>query len=287
MNVRIKTGERLSDVLERIVTEQLDLAADALERHDPVQAVYGARKAIKKIRAFLHMVRAAFPKNAFRAQNQSLAQAGHQLSPLRDVHVELRVLGVLTDARVPAARKLRRDLLRQEEPLMREIPSVKRAVGLVLADSRAKLKSWPLDRVTPGVLADGFRRVYKKGRNAFQRVRKNPSPKNLHDWRKAVKALDHGLELMAILASRRFLRKLKRGRELGDVLGQGHDLFMVMQALGGRNGSRPATGCADLRRQITLRRAELRKQAIKLGQKVYQKKPGAIVMRLHREFAQL
>ena len=69
---------------------------------------------------------------------------------------------------------------------------------------------------------------------------------------------------------------------LGDAMGEDHDLFMVLQALGRANQSQPARDYAGLARRISAKRAKLQKQALKLGKRVYSEKPRAFAKRLDR-----
>jgi hypothetical protein len=75
---------------------------------------------------------------------------------------------------------------------------------------------------------------------------------------------------------------MKLCQTLGEVLGDDHDLFMVQQALGRANHARPAEDNANLASRIAAKRAKLRRQAFKLGKKVYGEKPGALARRLDR-----
>ena len=102
MSYRIEKSEGLAAALGRIAGEEMDLALTELRRRDHGEAIHSARKSIKRLRALLGSLRVAFPKELFRAENQRLADAGRKISPLRDVHVQLRTLGKLQAADDPA-----------------------------------------------------------------------------------------------------------------------------------------------------------------------------------------
>lgn len=280
MSYRIEKGEGLAAALGRIAAEEMDLALRELRRRDQGEAIHSARKAIKRLRALLRSLRVAFPKELFRSEDQRLAEAGRKISPLRDVHVQLRTLGKLQAANDPVGGKIRRDLLRRQEGFARTIPALRRAVRRMLDSSRGTIGSWPLNKTTPLTLAAGLKRVYKAGRSAFKTARKTPVAENLHEWRKKAKALGYGFELVECLVPKKFSKRMRLCQELGEALGDDHDLFMVLQALGGANRSQPARDYAGLDRRISAKRAKLQKQAFQLGKTVYREKPRAFAKSL-------
>jgi CHAD domain-containing protein len=282
MSYRIEKGEGLAEALGRIAAEEMDLARTELRRQDGGKAVHSARKAIKRLRALLRSLRVVFPKKLYQTENQRLAEAGRTISPLRDLQVQLRTLGKLRDARGRAGGRMRRDLLRRQQRFSRKIPALRRAVRRMLEDSRGTIRSWPLDKTTPRTLAAGLKRIYKQGRSAFKTAAKNPSPENLHEWRKRAKALGYGFELIERLAPKKISRTMRFCQALGDTLGDDHDLFLVWQALEREHQSRPDRGYAGLARRIAARRAKLHKRAFKLGRLVYREKPRAFARRLDR-----
>jgi CHAD domain-containing protein len=280
MSYRIEKGEGLAAALGRIAAEEMDLALTELRRRDRGRAIHSVRKAIKRLRALLRSLRVAFPKKLFREEDRRLAEAGRKISPLRDVHVQLRTLGRLRAADDPAGGKTRRDLLRRQESFARKIPALRTAVRQMLGRSRGTIGSWPLNKTTPLTLAAGLKRVYKQGRSAFKTARKNPVPENLHEWRKKVKALGFGFELIECLVPKEFSERMPLCQALGDAMGEDHDLFMVLQALGRANQSQPARDYAGLARRISAKRAKLQKHAFQLGKIVYKEKPRAFARRL-------
>jgi CHAD domain-containing protein len=260
----------------------MELALTELRRRDQGRAVHSARKAIKRLRAVLRSLRVVFPRELFQTENQRLAEAGRKISPLRDIQAQLRTLGKLRDARGRAGGRIRRDLLRRRENFARKVPALRRTVRRMLDDSRVTIESWPVAKTTPMTLAAGLKRIYKQGRSAFKTACKNPSPENLHEWRKKAKMLGYGFELIERLVPKSISRTMRLCQTLGDALGDDHDLFLVLQALARENQSQPDRDYAGLARRISAKRAKLQKQALKLGKRVYSEKPRAFARRLDR-----
>ncbi|MGA2177172.1 MAG: CHAD domain-containing protein [Verrucomicrobiota bacterium] len=282
MSYRIEKGEGLAQAFGRIAAEEMDLAMTQLGRRHRGEAVHNARKALKRLRALLRSLRVAFPKKLFRAENQRLAAAGRKISPLRDLHVQLRMLERLRGAPGPARARLQRQLLRRQSSFIRRIPALRKTVREMLRVSRQSIASWPLRHATAADLAAGLQRIYKQGRTAFKTARRNPTAQNLHEWRKKAKLLGYGFELIQGLGPGKFSGTIRCANRLTDALGDDHDLFMVSQALRREHRSLPARDFRPLAKRISARRAKLQKHAFKLAARLYREKPGPFGERLDR-----
>jgi CHAD domain-containing protein len=282
MSYRIEIGESLAAAFGRIAAEEIDLAAAELRRPNGGEAVHNARKALKRLRALLRSLRVAFPKRLFRAENRRIAAAGRTISPLRDVHVQLRTLGKLKAAASPAGDHVRRQLLRRQSSFVRRIPALRQTVRAMLDVSRQSLASWPLRKATAEDLAAGLKRIYKQGRASFKIARASPTPVHLHEWRKKSKSLGYGLELIKILGPVKLSRMIRRSDALTEALGDDHDLFMVLSALNHEHQAHPASDFRPLARRISLKRAKLQMRAFRLGGKLYGEKPAGFEQRLDR-----
>jgi CHAD domain-containing protein len=282
MSYRIKVGESLAAAFGRIAAEEIEVAAAELRRPSRGEAVHNARKALKRLRALLRSLRVAFPKRLFRTENRRIAAAGRTISPLRDVHVQLRTLGRLKAAASPAGEHVRRQLLRRQSSFVRRIPALRQTVRAMLDVSRQSLASWPLRKATAEDLAAGLKRIYKQGRATFKIARKTPTPFHLHDWRKKSKSLGYGLELIKGFGPAKLSRMIRRSDALTEALGDNHDLFMLLSALNQEHKANPASDFRPLARRISLKRAKLQKCAFRLGAKLYGEKPICFEQRLDR-----
>jgi len=282
MGYHIEKGESLATAFGRIAAEEIDLAMAQSRRLHRGEAVHNARKALKRLRALLRSLRVAFPKKLFRAENRHIAATCRRISPLRDVHVQLRTLGKLKAAASPAGDHIRRQLLRQQSSFIRRIPALRKTVRALLEVSRQSLASWPLRKATAEDLASGLKRIYKQGREAFKTARKSPTPGHLHAWRKKTKSLGYGLELIKNLGSGELSKMIRCSDILTVALGDDQDLFMVLRALDKEHRSNPASDFNRLANRISLKRAKRQKRAFKLGEKVYGEKSGGFEKRLDR-----
>ncbi len=282
MSYRIEKGEGLAAAFGRIAAEEMDLAMTQLRRRNRGEAVHNARKSLKRLRALLRSLRVAFPKRLFRVENQRLAAAGRKISPLRDLHVQLRTLGRLRAAPGPTRDRVERQLLRRQSSFTRRIPALRRKVREMLRVSRQCIAAWRLRKATAGDLAAGLQRIYKQGRTACKRARRNPTPQNLHEWRKKAKLLGYGFELIQGLGAGKVSEMIRRANEMTDALGDDHDLFMVSEALRQEHRSAPARDFRPLARRISDKREKLQIKAFKLAARLYREKPAPFGKRLDR-----
>jgi CHAD domain-containing protein len=280
MSYHIQIGESLAAAFGRIASEEIDLAAADLRRSNRGEAVHDARKALKRLRALLRSMRASLPKEFFRKENRRIAATGRAVSPLRDVHVQLRALGKLKAAANPAGARVLRQLLRRQSFFLRRIPRVRKTVRAKLDAFRQSLAAAPLRKASAEDLAAGLKRIYQQGRAAFKAARQSPTPVLLHEWRKKAKSLGYGLELIRSLGPDKLSRMIRCSDALTEALGDNHDLFMVWSALERQLKSHPDSDFGPLAGQISRRRAKLQKSAFKLGGKLYADKPARFQRRL-------
>ena len=106
MSYRLDLTAPVPDTLRATAVERLERAAERLrEDHggDPVGAVHGARKDLKKARALLRLARPGMPAKDYRKENRRLRDLGRELSGGRDADVMLVALLQNTQRRSEAA----------------------------------------------------------------------------------------------------------------------------------------------------------------------------------------
>lgn len=237
--------------------------------------IHEARKALKKARAALRLLRPGLDPAAYRAENALLRDAGRALAPLREARSLLDALGALR-AHEPAALPraaldgLVRELRAEKKRVARDRELRQNALGTCLRLLRQSLvRAQQPDFAAMGKkpLAKGMRRIYRKGRRALADARISRTPEALHEWRKQSKYLLNALET---LYGARAGKAGKRAERLAERLGDDHDLDALASH---------APRLKTLQAAVAGRRAKLQKQAFSLGKKLYGKKPGTFVKR--------
>jgi CHAD domain-containing protein len=238
-------------------------------------SVHEARKALKKARAALRLLRDGLDDAAYHAENAALRDAGRLLSPLRDPKSTLAALDALCKrypGKLPplAAEKLKGALDAKPESTIssRALPKqptrlLERCLERANKPDFARIGARPLDR--------GLRRIYRKGRKAFAEAQSIGTTEALHEWRKQVKYLANALQALYRPQHHELKKIAKRAVKLAGRLGDERDLAMLAQK---------ARTLKSLQRLIERRRTKLQKRSFALGEKLYRRKPGRFVERL-------
>jgi CHAD domain-containing protein len=285
--------------------EQFEIAEAGLRGiPDRETGVHQARKALKRIRAVLRMVRDVLGDDVYRAENVVARDTARILSPVRESFVLARTLDSLIAVEPSAisaatASELHNHLeakhvqtagavLDDQDLMAQLLTSVTRAA--------ARFARWPVMNVEVGTevidikptipnrfgsLEPGIRRVYRRGRNRLHDAERAPTKASVHEWRKRVKYLRYQMEALTPLWPA-VVGGLERSlNDLSETLGAEHDLA----DLGVLVHLEPALISRDLDRNrllaaIARRRAALQAEAFDVGDRVYTELPRAFTGRL-------
>lgn len=302
LGLGVKDGEGAQDALRRIALEQCDIAIAMLScdasGKDYERAVHETRKAIKRLRALLRLVRGEIGEGAYRRDSETLREVAGALAGARDAEVMLATLEGLI-ARAPkklgsrkGVRRLRRQLRREHDRAARDTlgdPLVRaRALGGMRA-FRVRAATWELCAGDERALVErGVRRLYGQGRYRLGRVRRSRGDQVLamHRWRKRVKDLRYVAEMLEPEHSGKELRRIaRRADELGELLGDDHDLAVLSELLCTRRKGRRRVGPRTRRRllkEIRRRRRRMRARALTRGRRLYAESPKKFARRFAR-----
>jgi CHAD domain-containing protein len=300
-SLQLGDSEPLSVGVKRVTMEQLERAAGGYfeTRGSIGPAIHESRKAVKRVRALLRLVRGELPDRIFKFENAALRDTARLISGVRSAHGVLdaaesiqRIYGDLLaedtfeDMRFRLAR--RRDLA--ELKAVEDANTVGRVVrGLERAYHR--FESWPTDpearevyglgiRDTYSAIAPGLGRTYDLGRHRMVTAYRRGSPGDFHDWRKRVKDMRHQMEFLAPLWPEVVVGTAMTLERLGNILGDDNDLAELSLLLSSRPDLCPEPRERSLFRALaTQRRGELQLAAEILGRRVYAEKPKSLSLR--------
>jgi hypothetical protein len=338
-------GEPLTDGLRRMALSQLDLAIDLLAGAGgtlpAATAVHETRKALKRLRALLGLLRAELGERQFAREDALLRDAGLRLAGARDAEVLVLTLDALVRenpnklGRRRGVAKLRRRLVAERDratELTRDDAWARAQVVGELRALRGRVELWSLPpREGIESVEGGLRRIYRQGRRRRRRAARGKGANGLamHRWRKRVKDLRYAAAMLdrrdaegerrstpgvrSALPSAhghahghghghwqarehadagRIRRLARRADELGELLGEEHDLALlaarVRAGAKGGGGSRVEGGAATrkaLLKVIARRRRHLRRRALKKGKRLYRRTPGAFMQRVDAAYA--
>jgi hypothetical protein len=314
--------------LRRIALGQLDLVLELLEgeldRTSAARTVHETRKALKRLRALVSLLKDELPEGEFERENAILRDAGRRLAGARDGEVMVATLERLLK-RHPRKLARRRSLAILRDRLAAERDHA--AVSTLLGDSsarreligevralRSRVLQWRLaDRPGMAVAEPGLRRIYRQGRRRYRRAARAGGDRTLamHEWRKRVKDLRHAAEMLDRSGPRGGgrarhrgrgpgrRRRARRGREaarihrlarradaLGEVLGEDHDLAVFAgRVLADNTLVVDRAARKTLLRVIARRRRQLRRNALRQGERIYHRRPNAFIARVRDAYA--
>ena len=277
---RLKRGEALPEGVRRVARGRIDDAIDELggkAGSGPEEAVHNARKDMKKLRALLRLVRGELGDEVYRRENACFRDAALELAGARDADVMLTTLdGLKLDDTVsgPLRQGLEAHRLRTAGGSRDQAA---RTVIEILTSARARVADWPLERDDFEALRPGLERMYRRGKRDFRAVREEPSVEGLHEWRKRAKELWYHHSLLASLWKPVMNAVGDEAHELSDLLGDDHDLAVLLDWA--RAHADPAP---ELVEAVEERRAELQRDALELGARLYADRRKDFIRRLEQ-----
>ena len=289
MDYRIETDRPLGTEVRRIALECLDDAdrrLASLDRDDlaaTTDAIHESRKRCKEIRGLARLVRPGLGRH-YRLVNDLARDAAKELSSLRDSHAQLATVESL-QAHAGKKRARRLEPLREHQATLAEASArsidedderIERARHLI-AVARDVVAGWNLaDGLEP--FEEGLHRTYRRARSELKAVHRSADDERVHEWRKTVKYLWYQVRLLAEGDPGRFEALAADLHQLSDLLGDDHDLAVLVAHV----GDEPIDGLDEETAQRAVRAARarqevLRTEAIELGGVLLDRRPKRFV----------
>jgi len=298
--VHIGDDEPLSAALHRVAIDQLSVGIANLSHIEtrPDGRIHETRTGLKRVRALLRLVRDEIGHEVYRNENVVLRDVGRRLAPVRDSHVLILSLDTITDhygnalnprAFAQTRSHLRKDHRRKLEEVTHDRQLLTDLV-MALRMARSRFTGRPIlveaNRVSPirddfAAIRPGMRRVYRRGRRAGLRSMDDPSVAQLHEWRKRVKYLRYQNEFLAPMWPDLLDAQAERLRELGEILGNEHDLSVLRSTI-----VDDPLACVDAGTRELLvaiiddRRSALRREAFSMWPSLYREKSAPYLNRM-------
>jgi CHAD domain-containing protein len=153
------------------------------------------------------------------------------------------------------------------------------ATRKAIAEGREQIRGWSLETDSWKLVAPGLTAGYRDGRRAMKQVRANPSPDNVHEWRKRAKDLWYQLRILQDAWPELLSETVSQADELADLLGDHHDLAVLREDLLSRSELGDRRPFETL---IAKRQDELFERALAIGRRLYAEKPKAFRRRIGR-----
>lgn len=206
MSIQLDYNEEFSKGLKRLMIEECKTAirylGKASKDEEKHKAVHEARKAFKKIRACLRLVRDHI--DYYHEENRWFRDRGKEISDIRDATANIEVFFVLKNqydfelyenAFNTLLKKLKQKRKKLIKPAFHNnniLAKLRNAVEKK-ADS---IPGWPLDIQSFDDIYPGIKRTYKRGLKGLKNARKTEEVKDFHEWRKRAKYLRYQIDFL-------------------------------------------------------------------------------------------
>lgn len=266
------------------VLQHVEAAVKAIRaRHPSDTEIHGARKELKRARANLRLLRDAVGKAAYARENAVLRDAARPLSAVRDAAVLLETGDTLLSRAGHGPRRrlllnVRRALKQARREARAELckRNATRASVAFLVEAAARMRTWRLEQADIKSVCSGLQRIYRRGRESFEIVCAEPTPENLHEWRKQVKYLGQSMEIWKAQGAGGVKGLITCAAKLADLLGTDHDLVVFEERL--KKLAPPHPIRSTVTRDIAGRRCKLQNKALKKGRRLFTAKPRSFVV---------
>ncbi len=283
MAYRFKASDTsVQDGLRRIACDQIDKAIRESHSGDG-EAVHDVRKRCKKLRGLLRLVRPAMPDYA--KENAAVRDIACAFAALRDAEVMVGTYDRLAQHYEDqidrnAVSFVRRQLtmtlnaVRGDADLGEKLASTREA----LLETRHRAEQWKTDRDGFAAIEGGLAKTYKRARSAMERAAKRPSGARFHDWRKRVKYNRYHAQLLSPVWPGMMAAHVDLADELGDVLGEQHDLVVFRERLAALGEDKQSVAAM---RALAGERADIReRRALKIGATLFSEPTSEFVKRI-------
>lgn len=297
---RLQLGqtELLAVGIKRVTMDQLELAASGyFDGEDEFAgAIHESRKAIKRIRALLRLVRPELSDRLYSFEDHTLRDTARLVGEARSVSAVTEAASLIqglygelladgTFEELTARLSHRRDVI---ELKALEDPNLVGRVVRNLEKAYHRYSSWPIDPDAREVYGLGIRdnyssvelglhTTYGRGRREMVTAYTTPSDEAFHQWRKRAKYLRYQMEFLAPLWPEVVVGLAMTLDRLGRLLGEDHDLAELLALLRARPDLCPNPRERSLFSALaTQRRTEIQTAAEILGRRIYAEKPSSL-----------
>jgi len=289
MAYRLERDESVIRGLKRVVRDEMKSAGTSLSggrKTNRDEAMHGARKSIKKVRAILRLVSAELG-GAHERENTRLRDVARRLSAFRDAFVIVETFDALKkkyrDEAGDRLKSVRVALTqrRNETAKAADIATVLEEASVALRKAAKRVKTWPLQNDGYAAIGPGLEATYRAGRSALARVRKDPRPENFHELRKRVKDHWYHLRLLEDLWTRMMSASEKSLKDLETWLGNDHNLAVLRARIVTEPAFYGKQKDIDLTLELIDRyQKELRGQSLSLAERVFAETPREFTHRM-------
>lgn len=291
MTYRLEPQHTVSHSVRQIAGSQIgDILSTFGDESSSAKAVHETRKALKRLRALLSLVRHGIEADDLRRERDRLRDIAHSLAGARDAHV------MLETARALQGRGLPRDCRTASRIVIGLLEETRDNAGTHLAEQSAELPldtlrdaheamaALPVEALDFYDVLRGFIETYRRGRRLHRDVfAAGAEDERIHDLRKEVQQHWRHLQLLTNAWPKALRPQIALARDLSEALGNDHDIAMLAafarETADGQSEDKAGRFDAYLR-LCALEQAALRQHAERLARRLYAEKPKSLRRRI-------
>ena len=283
MSYKLKVKEPLVEGLRRIALEQIDIAEGELRGNaDPAAAVHNSRRALKRLRALLRLVRPGLDEVVYRRESQRFAAIGRLLAGARDRHVmqqTLKALGAQTP--LPASLAPAFERLFDQGPAESQPPDPRAKAARKLAFARKVFAGDTLAAIEREHVSQGLEIVYRKARRLHRHCHAGQATdEDFHALRKGVQQHWRHMQLLSRAWPEALSARAEEAKALSQLLGEDHDLHVLRSFAQTHANALPEDALAALTRATSDAQSTLRMRARLHGDRLFAERARDLTERL-------
>ena len=228
----ITNHEEISVATHRIITEQYDLIISSCRNHeDPDLSVHDIRKASKRIRALLRMLKPDLPPEIYLRENTFLKEISRKLSVARNFHVfeeefDNIVSAGIIDLPDKTINNIKQHLKEKKEDAFDLITGLEifHSIAKKTEEAKERFAAVDLSMLGPHTVYKGIGKVFSWGQKQMMHSQQFPTDENLHEMRKRIKTLMYLVKLIKDVSPEFFNGYFKGLKSASLALGEDHNM---------------------------------------------------------------
>lgn len=284
MSLQLTKTEAPGRALQRTCRRHVEQALAGLQKAHQPEGVHEVRKEIKRLRAIFRLTRGSLNRSEHRKTAKIMRLAAKPLAASRDARVTQKAFATLVGGkarRFPNLQAALEAYCRHAERSFKDQESAALA-QFILKKAGRRLDEGKLKQAGWTEIKAWLNRSYTRGRDACKLARRKPAPDHIHEWRKQVKNLWFQLDFLCPRWPGRTKALLDGLEQLGEQLGDEHDLLLLEQFAREHRGYRQETEA--LQHLIDSKRRLFVGRVLKLGSRLYAKTPAAVCAQLEQDW---
>lgn len=276
--------QRIAGDAARIASGLLHLVGERLTDSQPLSDfdVHEIRKACKRLRALLRLLRPVLTEHEFRETDRKVRKLAGQLGQARDQAVMLDTIERVSQHYAPmlaqdAFAPVRAWLVQDADtpPALARTANASGWFLVPLEDLHSSVHALDLQAAGTDTLLDGLVDSYRYGRRALRQVQQQPDTEPVHALRRHTKYLYNQLTMIADLNRKAIMPLIEQSHRIEETLGEIHDLSVLINAI----NSAPPLRRDPLRREVLISLLETRwirqlSGSLRQADTLYEWKPG-------------